>query len=185
MGLEPLVDFRSAVETSKTDFQNSLPKKAIEARNRCALLISSFQGTPLLQPVAVSIGQRKLKEARKHLVQIGLGRVPAGTKENEILDALRRAKTAKERAKLDWGRFSLNPIPRPDLHLAIADLASLATSLESFRMHVAEAIERMATTSALPLAVPIRQFYSLGLQLIDPEKPRNCPLCLQDTLTPE
>lgn len=185
LGLEPLVDFRSAVETSKTDFQNSLPKKAIEARNRSALLISSFHGTPLLQPVAVSIGQRKLKEARKHLVQIGLGRVPAGTKENEILDALRRAKTAKERAKLDWGRFSLNPIPRPDLHVAIADLASLATSLESFRTHVAEAIEQMATTSALPLAVPIRQFYSLGLQLIDPEKPGNCPLCLQDTLTPE
>jgi hypothetical protein len=185
LGLEPLVDFRSAVETAKTDFQNNLPEKAIEAQNRSALLVSSFQRNPLLQPVVTSIGQRKLKDARNHLVQTGLGRVPAGTKENEILGALRQAKTAKERAKLDWGRFSLNPIPRPDLHAAITGLASLAAFLESFTIHTAEAVQQVARTSDLPLAYPIRQFYSFGLQLIDAENPERCPLCLQDTLTPE
>jgi hypothetical protein len=185
LGLEPLVDFRSAVESSKTDFQNKLPVAASDAQKRSGLLLTSFQRYPLLIPIVASIRQRKIEDARKHLLQVGLGRVPAGTKESEILEALRRAKTAKERATLDWGRFSLNPIPRPDLHPAITELASLATILERFRAQISAAIRLMATTSILPLALPIRQFYALGLQLIDPEKTENCPFCFHDTLTPE
>jgi hypothetical protein len=75
LGLDPLVEFRGAVEAARTEFQNSLPARALNAKNRAALLLASFRTYALLQPVAVAISKGNLKEGLSHLAQIGLGRV--------------------------------------------------------------------------------------------------------------
>jgi hypothetical protein len=185
LGLEPLVDFRNAVEAAKTDFQNSLPARAVDARNRAALLLSSFRRYPLLDPVVAAIGQDKLKAAHDHLVQVALGRAPAGTLKEDALEALEQTKASKERAKLDWGRFSTSPVAQPDSHPAIRNLQSLEEPLDDFASGVAQATQQAEAAPVEPISPALRQFYQQGLPLVDASKPTLCPFCAQDSLTPE
>ncbi len=183
LGLEPLIDFRNAVEQAKTEFAKNLPTSAVAAQSRASLLIGTFKSIPLLQPVAQAIESGKLDDARSQLVAVALGRVPAGTKEDEILPALNQAKASKERARLDWGRFSLSPIAAPDSHPAIKKLSDLQRYHSEFLQNVAEAEKRVAESPKKGPPPNIRQFYELGLQLVTKERPAECPLCLKDTLT--
>jgi hypothetical protein len=185
LGLDPLIDFRSAVETAKNDFTKNLPSNATSAQNRASLLIASLDATPLLQPVARAIAQRKLDDARKHLVDVALGRVPGGTKEADLLSALSQAKASKERARLDWGRFSLNPVASPDSHPAISELANLQKHVGEFENHLAEAEKKVAESPREIIPSQLRQFYEIGLSLIKNDNAAECPLCLQETLTAE
>lgn len=185
LGLEPLIDFRNAVETAKTEFAKSLPSRATSAQNRAALLLASFNANPLLKPVAQAIGLGKLGDARKHLVEVALGRVPAGTEEQDLLQTLNQAKAGKERARLDWGRFSLSPVATPDSHRAISELATLQRHAGEFEKHLAEAERRVAESPGERPPSSVRQFYELGLQLIKKENEAECPFCLEDTLTAE
>lgn len=185
LGLEPLIDFRSAVETAKTEFPKSLPGAATAAQNRTGLLVASFNSNPLLQPVARAIGEGKLEEARKQLVQVALGRVPAGTKEEDLQAALNQAKASKERSRLDWGRFSLSPVAIPDSHPGISFLSTLEQHVKEFEERVAEAVQKVAESPRQTVPAEVRQFYELGLNLANKEKETECPFCLRDTLTPE
>lgn len=185
LGLEPLIDFRNAVETAKTEFMNSLPARAREAQARAALLLSSLANNAILKPVGVAVQQGKLDEARRHLVYVGLGRVPPGTKEKDVLPALRQARAAKGRAKLDWGRFSLSPVVAPDKHLALAELGSLQKHLEDFERFVHDAFAQVAAAPQEPFEPVVKQFYEVGLKLFDEAHPEKCPFCLADTLTTE
>lgn len=185
LGLEPLVDFRNAVEDAKTDFQNPLPAKIVESQNRAALLSAAFRRYSLLTPVADAIQRGKLKAAREQFVQIAHGRVPAGTPETRILDTLQETKAAKERARLDWGRFSLNPVGQPESHPAVKNLETIERRIDEFASNLAEAAKQ--TDEATFDAVPDerRQFYRQGLSLRNDDRPTECPFCLEDSLTPE
>jgi hypothetical protein len=184
LGLEPLIEFRNSVEAAKTEFSNNLPSVAITARHRAGILSASFREHPLLQPVALAIGNGRLKEARKQLVEVALGRVPSGTEEVDLLQALMRAKASKERARLDWGRFSLNPIPVPERNPAISDVDRLVNIVEEFERRVSEAAFRAAASSSEEVSPLLKSFYENGLQLVDPTRPEGCPFCLQESLTP-
>ncbi len=185
LGLEPLIDFRNAVEEAKTEFTKNLPAEAVASQNRTSLLRVSFGTNALLEPVARAIESGKLEEARKQLVQVALGRVPAGTKEADVLPALRQARAGKERAKLDWGRFSLNPVAAPESHAAIRGLGDIQRHYSEFQGHLVEAERKVAEAPRKALPASLKQFYEQALQLIRKEKPEECPLCLEDTLTPQ
>lgn len=184
LGLEPLIDFRNAVEAAKTEVANNLPNRAIEARSRATLIKASFATNPLLQPVAEAVGNGKLDDAKKHLIQVALGRVPAGTAEQDILPALHQAKASKERARLDWGRFSLNPIANPDSHPGLRELDTLQGHLNAFAGHIAEAEKQVAQSTRETAKPQLKQFFELGLHLTNDGKPSECPFCLEETLTP-
>lgn len=184
LGLERLIQFRNAVEEAKTLYSNNLPKAAKEAQSRAFLLINSMDREPLLKPVAAAIRQGNLSDGQKQFTQVALGRLPAGTKESDILPALEKAKTAKERSKLDWGRFSLGPILSLDSHPVISELTTLSDELEAFGSEV-QRIQSEITPETLGTIPPARRdFYALGIHLVDSEHPDTCPFCAEDTLTP-
>jgi hypothetical protein len=186
LGLEALVELRNAVESAKTEFQNRLPARAANARHRTGLLLAEFRTSALLQPVVRTIEQGNLNEAHKHLVQVALGRATPGTVEDELIASLSQVKAAKERARLDWGRYSLNPIPRPDTHPAISTLQQLKSLAETFATRVGEITRELEKPPGQERPSPIlTQFYQQGLKFVDAQKPNLCPFCLQDTLTPE
>jgi len=185
LGLEPLVEFRNAVEAARTEFQNSLPPSAVQARNRANLLLSNFRGYPLLQPVLAATTQGKIADARKHLVEICLGRVAAGTPDTELIQALHQTKAAKERSRLNWGRFSINPIARPESHPSISSLGQFNEFLDGFGLSLNEALGSVGTSTIKPMPAKLRSFYELGLGLIEQARPQTCSFCLQDTLTPD
>ncbi len=185
LGLDGLIEFRSCVETAKNEFAKRLPARAIDAQNRSSLLLQSFKGEPLLGPVATAVEQGNLNEAQKHLVQVALGRVAPGTPESDLLPALRAAQAAKERSQLDWGRFSLAPLPTPGAHPGLAQLQALERHRDDFHAEIEKAVQLVAASPQPTVTVPRRQFFQLGLELTNPENPAQCPFCLQDTLTPK
>src|SRR5690349_8826731 len=185
LGLEGLIEFRKAVEESKTFFSNNLPRGAKEAQSRALLLVGSMNREPILKPVTAAIKQGGLTEAKKQFVQVTFGRLPSGTQESGILPALEKAKTAKERSKLDWGRFSLSAIASPEDHQAISQLRGLKDQLSAFGAEVE--MVRARIESAEPEAIPParKDFYALGIEFVDSTHPENCPFCGEDTLKPE
>jgi len=184
LGLDSLISFRNAVEQAKNDLSKRLPPRIVEAQRRSTTLLQEFTNRPLLSPVALTIKQGKLTEAKKHLNRVALGAVPPGTKEADLERSLQASKAAKQRAQLDWGRFSLNPIPLPQSLPAISNMRVLERLLSDFHGQVEQAIEAAAE---VPESVPdpqLREFASLGLQLQRDEADPHCPFCLADTLTP-
>ena len=140
LGLEPLIAFRNAVEQAKTDLARRLPVRAVEAQASSETLKRSFATEPLLKPVLTAIQQGDVAAAKNHLTQIALGRVPPGTEEKDLRPALQSAKASKERAQLDWGRFSLNPVPTPESDPAITGLEGLNLLAEEFQGHLQSAM---------------------------------------------
>ena len=184
LGLESLIEFRNAVESAKNELSKRLPASVVEAQTRSTALLASFKTAPVLRPVAIAVEQGNLTEARKHLVQVGLGRVPPGTAESDLLPALRASQAAKQRAQLDWGRFSLTPLATPAAHPALAQLDALDGHRRDFESHVQEAIRLVAASPEGPVDLRLQQFIRLGLELRDPAHSGQCPFCLADTLTP-
>lgn len=185
LGLEGLIDFRNAVETAKNEFPKRLPGGAAEAQARSNAILASFKAEPLLRPVGLAVEQGNPSDGRKHLVQVGLGRVTPGTQEADLLPALRAAQAALERAQLDWGRSSLNPLVKPDAHPALAKLPALEEKRHEFEKSIQEAVRQVAASPEAPADPKRQQFVRLGLELRDISHPEQCPFCLQDTLTPE
>ena len=165
LGLEPLIAFRNAVDQAKTNLNRSLPARIVEAQAYSATLGRSFQQEPLLRPVLLAIQQGDLKEAHKHLIQVALGRVAAGTTETDLRPALQSVKSSKERAQLDWGRFSLNPVPRPESHQAISGLGVIDGLLEDFHQQLETAQAAAQPQSEEPSQPTVREFIKLGLQI--------------------
>lgn len=185
LGLEPLTAFRNAVEQAKTDLTKCLPRRAIQAQASSDALMRSFEAEPLLKPVSAAIRQGNLTAAKGHLIQIALGRVPAGTQEKDIRPALQAAKAAKERARLDWGRFSLNPVPNPDMHPAITGLDGLDQLYDEYHSHLVSALATVVNSAETSLDPQVRAFLALGLQIHEHEKANVCPFCREETLTPQ
>jgi DNA repair exonuclease SbcCD ATPase subunit len=185
LGLEPLIAFRNTVEQAKADLARRLPVRAIEAQASSEALKRSFSAEPLLKPVLTAIQQGDLTAAKNHLTQIALGRVSPGTEEKDLRPALRSAKASKERAQLDWGRFSLNPVPTPESDPAITDLEGLKGLAEEFQSHLQSAMSTVAEAPETSLDPTIREFISLGLQINEHEGNGICPFCRENTLTPE
>jgi DNA repair exonuclease SbcCD ATPase subunit len=132
LGLDSLISFRNAVEQAKNDLPKRLPARIVQAQSRSAALVQDFTNQPLLSPVALAIKQGKLAEAHKHLKRVALGAVSPGTKEPDLELSLQATKAAKQRSQLDWGRFSLNPIPLPQSLPAISNLDALDNQLAEF-----------------------------------------------------
>jgi hypothetical protein len=184
LGLEPLIAFRNAVEGARTEFNKKLPPKVREAESRRTLLLKELHLEPVLTPVAVLIESGNLVAAKQHLEQVSQGLIPSGTTSHDLLTALKTAKALKERAQLDWGRFSSAVINVPADSPAIQELTSLNARVAKLREHLAAA--------TLTAQVPRREsdpnrrhFYELGLHLISPLHTSNCPFCAVNTLTPE
>jgi hypothetical protein len=184
LGLERLIEFRNAVEEAKTLYSNNLSRTAKGAQSRAFLLINSMDREPLLKPVAVAIQQGNLSEGKKQFSQVALGRIPPDTRESDILSALERAKTAKERSKLDWGRFSLGPISAPDSHPVTSELSAIGDQLEALRSEVERIQTRIIPNVPETIPPARRDFYKLGVELVDSTHPDACPFCGEDTLTP-
>ena len=128
-----------------------------------------------------------LGAAKVHLQQVAQGLVQADTADADLLPALRIKKAEKERAQIDWGRFSGAIINSPAQNPAITHLAMLEGRVTQLRHHLRDAA---ATTT--PAAAPAReqdpqrrQFYHLGIHLLDATHPANCPFCANESLTPE
>lgn len=185
LGLEALIEFRNAVEAARNELVRRLPDRAAEAQARATALLASFKAEGVLRPVAIAVEQGNLVEAWSHLVQVGLGRVPSGTKEADLLPALRASQAAKERSQLDWGRFALMPLAEPETHPTLTQLGTLEQHRGDFVLRVQEAIRMVSALLERPVDPKRQQFVRLGLQLRDPAHPEQCPFCLQDTLTPE
>lgn len=185
LGLESLISFRNAVEQAKTELPKRIPTRIAEAQVTSAALLREFSSQALLNPVAVAIKQGKLAEANKHLKRVALGAVAPGTRESDLNRTLQATKAAKQRAQLDWGRFSLNPIAIPREHPAISELDNLNRLLEVFHRQIEKALTAMAQVPDDPRPDPkLREFVGLGLQLRDERKGTQCPFCLEETLTP-
>jgi DNA repair exonuclease SbcCD ATPase subunit len=185
LGLESLIAFRNAVEQAKNDLARRLPAKITDAQRRATSLIRSFGSEPLLKPVASAVEQGNLQEAHRHLQQVALGRVPAGTAEPQLEQALEATKAAKQRAQLDWGRFSLNPVPSPDLHPAMRELQTLRELMNGFHEEVKATVDAIVSSgNERQLDPKLREFISLGLQIRGADG-RRCPFCLEETLTTE
>ena len=185
LGLEPLIAFRNSVEQAKNDLPKRLPVRIVDAQNRSEALVREFSSNALLSPVALAIKQGKLPDAHKHLRRVALGAVAPGTSESELDRSLLTTKAAKQRAQLDWGRFSLNPISTPQSHPGISGLEAMNGFLEDFHSKLREAAAAAAET---PESVPdprVREFISLGLTLRGARADLQCPFCLEDTLTSE
>ena len=187
MGLEPLITFRNTVEAAKTEFGRRLPANITQAQNRRLLLVDDMRQEAVLVPVATLIDSGNLGAAKVHLQQVAQGLVKADTADADLLPALRTKKAEKERAQIDWGRFSGAIINSPAQNPAITHLAMLEGRVTQLRHHLRDAA---ATTT--PAAAPAReqdpqrrQFYHLGLHLLDAMHPANCPFCANESLTPE
>lgn len=187
LGLEPLIAFRNAVESARTEFGKKLPQKIREAESQRMLLLKELRLEPVFSPVAGLIETGNLTAAREHLEQVLQGLVPFGTQNNQLLAALKAAKASKERAQLDWGRFSGSVINAPAEEPAFQQLGTLSTRLAKVRQYLSDAV-----TSAAPSQTPTReqdpdrrQFYQFGLHLLNTEHLPNCPFCAMDSLTPE
>ncbi len=185
LGLEPLIAFRNAVEQAKTDLARRLPVRAVEAQASSEALKRSLATEPLLKPVLTAIQQGDLPAAKNHLTQIALGRVSPGTEEKDLRQALQSTKASKERAQLDWGRFSLNPVPTPESDPAITGLEGLRLLVEEFQRHLQSAMNTVGEAVGNPLDPTIREFINLGLQIHEHEGNGICPFCRENTLTPE
>ena len=187
MGLEPLITFRNTVEAAKTEFGRRLPANITQAQNRRLLLVDDMRQEAVLVPVATLIDSGNLSAAKVHLQQVAQGLVQADTADADLLPALRTKKAEKERAQIDWGRFSGAIINSPAQNPAITHLAMLEGRVTQLRHYLRDAAA--TTTSA---AAPAReqdpqrrQFYHLGLHLLDAMHPANCPFCANESLTPE
>ena len=187
MGLESLITFRNTVEAAKTEFGRRLPANITQAQNRRLLLVDDMRQEAVLVPVATLIDSGNLGAAKVHLQQVAQGLVQADTADADLLPALRIKKAEKERAQLDWGRFSGAIINSPAQNPAITHLAMLEGRVTQLRHHLRDAA---ATTT--PAAAPAReqdpqrrQFYHLGIHLLDATHPANCPFCANESLTPE
>ena len=187
MGLEPLITFRNTVEAAKTEFGRRLPANVTQAQNRRLLLVEDMRQEAVLVPVATLIDSGNLGAAKVHLQQVAQGLVQADTADVDLLPALRIKKAERERAQIDWGRFSGAIINSPAQNPAITHLAMLEGRVTQLRRHLRDAA---ATTT--PAAAPAReqdpqrrQFYHLGIHLLDAAHPANCPFCANESLTPE
>ena len=187
MGLEPLITFRNTVEAAKTEFGRRLPANVTQAQNRRLLLVEDMRQEAVLVPVATLIDSGNLGAAKVHLQQVAQGLVQADTADADLLPALRIKKAERERAQIDWGRFSGAIINSPAQNPAITHLAMLEGRVTQLRRHLRDAA---ATTT--PAAAPAReqdpqrrQFYHLGINLLDAAHPANCPFCANESLTPE
>ena len=187
LGLEPLIALRSAVEAAKTNFGNRIPQRVSQARNKSALLVTELRQEHVLVPVVTAIEFGRLAAARQHLVYVAQGLVTSGAAQADLLSALKATKAAEERSQLDWGRFSAQVIGSPPQNQAVMLLSSLDQHIERIRQHL-----RNAAAVTAPEQAPAReqdpqrrQFYDLGLHLVDSTHPATCPFCAAESLTPE
>ncbi len=187
LGLEPLIAFRNTLEAAKTDFIRRIPQKVREAESQRTLLLKEMSLEPILVPAAVLVEAADLADAKKHVLQVAQGLVPAGTEAADLPAALKAVKASKERTQLDWGRFSVSVINDPANASAIRQLPILDDRINKLRGHLAEAaatISQSQTSSREPDGNR-RQFYRLGLAFLSDAHPANCPFCAADSLTPE
>ncbi len=184
LGLEPLIALRSAIETAKTDFSKRLPARAQQAQSRRTLLLFELQNEPVLKPVAALINTGALPAAKAHLEQVAQGLVPSGS--TDLLQALKVVKAAKERAQLDWGRFSATVISAPAQNPILTLLAPLERRIVNIQDHLTAAVTAAAARQKAREQDPQRrQFYHLGLGLLDAAHQENCPFCATGSLTPQ
>ena len=185
LGLEGLIAFRNAVEDAKTELPKRLPDTIKQAQTQSDQVRRSFTGEPLLKPVETAIAGGNLRAAREQLLEVALGRVPAGTLEADLTPTLKATRAAKERGQLDWGRFSLAPVARPDEHEALTHLAVIREKFSEFHEKLTEALGKAAPPKTERSDSRLRPFVELGLELIDPKDRQRCPFCGESTLTPE
>lgn len=186
LGLESLITLRSAVEAAKTDFGKRLPARASQAQSRRTLLVMELRKEQVLTPVATLIESGVLPAAKVHLDSVAQGLVPPGTAPADLLNALKTAKAAKERAQLDWGHFSAAVISSPADASAVQLLAPLDVRITSIREQLALAEASAKQQGPVREQDPQRrQFYQLGVHLIDAAHPENCPFCATASLTAE
>jgi len=184
LGLEPLIALRSAIETAKTGFSKKLPPRAQQAQSRRTLLLVELQKEPVLAPVALLISSGRLPAAKTHLEQVAQGLVPPASP--DLLQALKAVKAAKERAQLDWGRFSIALIAIPAQAPVLISLALLDERVTKIQGHLAVAVSAVASVPTVREQHPERrQFYHLGLGLLDGDHPEACPFCAAASLTVE
>ena len=70
-----------------------------------SVLIADIRQEGVLVPIATAVDSGKLADARQHLDQVASGLVPAGTKPEETLNALKSEKAAKEQSPARLGTF--------------------------------------------------------------------------------
>jgi hypothetical protein len=188
LGLEPLIALRTAVETAKSEFNRRIPPRMSQAQSRRILLVAELRQEPILVPVATAIEAGRLAAARQHLEEVAHGLVPSGTKSEDLLNALRATKAAKERAQLDWGRFSAQIIASPASTPMAAKLPDLERHLDAARQGIGRAAEESTSggeASGRAVDARQKQFFDLGIHLVDDAHPTTCPFCLAETLTAE
>lgn len=187
MGLESLITFRNTVESAKTEFGKRLPQGAVQAKSRQVLLLAELRQEEVLSPIAALIEGGKLAEARRHVEQVAEGLVPLGTSESDFVQLLKSIKAAKERAQLDWGKFSASVINTPADTPAVRQLVAVQGRVKNLLELLAKAQAATARTRAPQREQDPnrRQFYELGLHFLDRENPAHCPFCATDSLTPE
>src|SRR5262245_31966832 len=184
LGLEPLIALRGAIETAKTEFSKRLPVRAQQAQSRRNLLLLELQNEPVLKPVAALINAAALPAAKTHLEQVAQGLVPAGS--SDLLQALKAIKAAKERAQLDWGRFSAALISAPAQSPILTLLSPLEQRIANIQSQLTAVVTAAASQPKAREQDPQRRhFYHLGLGLLDVAHAENCPFCAVASLTPE
>lgn len=183
MGLDSLIAFRNTVESAKTAYGKRLPQRVVQAQSKRTLLVMELRQEPVLVPVAKAIEAGKVRAAKQHLLQVAEGLVPPGTARADFVQALRVDKDAKERAQLDWGKYSASVIDATAETAALKLLVTIDGRVTNLRARLAEAV---AATQAQSHHEPSRrQFYGLGLHLLDDHQPTWCPFCAAASLTPE
>jgi hypothetical protein len=182
MGLEPLIALRTAVEAAKTEFSKRLPQRAVQAQSRRTLLVADMRQEPVLVPVVTLIESGRLAAAKQHLGQVAQGLVSPGYA--DLLQALKTVKSSKERAQLDWGRLSAAVISSPAEAPVVKLLSRLDARVSKIREHLAAAAAEQQG-SQREHEPQRRQFYHLGLRLLDSVHPEHCPFCAADSLTPQ
>lgn len=183
MGLDSLIAFRNVLESAKTAYAKRLPPRVVQAQSKRTLLLMELRQEPVFVPVAVAIEDGTLRAARQHLLQVAEGLVPPGTARSDFVQALKVEKDAKERAQLDWGKYSASVIDVASQDPALMLLDTIEKRVTNLGARLGEALR--ATQTQGEHDQNHRRFYDLGLRLLDEHQPTWCPFCAAGSLTPE
>ena len=185
LGLDALMVLRGHIDKLQgpAGYAKQKPKRATEAR----ALLHELQEQAAQHAEAASLcealdnGPNGRQDPRAELNRLVAEVIGEGVPDHSVLSALGQERSRRERAVLDWGPYEA-PALEPETEKRVHNCLGLEAE---------EAREVLdATTAATSGARSdeerrARQFYGLGLGLVDPENRAQCPFCRAQTLTPK
>lgn len=183
LGLEPLIQFKSALEQGRNSFRNTPPASVHQASDR----IREVRRRMSVLPELTELGQRWASDqydpARDYgevLEQIRVTLGDTSVTHGEALDRLRAKRSVVSAAVFDID--AIRPLEAHDrlLQDLEASKSEASEALENLRNAVTQFLRQAASAYAEEWL----RFWEQGLHLVRNREDNLCPMCEQLTLTP-